>query len=79
MKRKFKVVGHLNLADLPLHFRVTGGLKFSQPGHRSLRAAVEEAKGLATAGWFATVIRRVPGGWIEVAGFNPAPCTEQEA
>ena len=73
MARKFKVIGHLSMVEFPLHFRVTGGLKFSKPGHRSLRAAVEEAKSLATAGWFATVIRRVPGGWIKVTGFYPAP------
>lgn len=73
MSRKFKVIGHLQPADFPRHFTMWGGLKFKVPGHRSLRAARAEAQALAESGWCATIVRRVPGGWIEVAGFDPVP------
>lgn len=72
-RRKFKVIGHLEVAEFPRHFKVTGGLRFWVPGYRSLRAARAEAVALAESGWHAMIIRRVPGGWIEVAGFDPVP------
>ncbi len=77
-KRKFQVIGHLDLKGFPLYFTTTGGLKFRQPGHRSLRAATKEAVALAESGWFSTIIRRVPGGWVAVVGYDPIRSWDKE-
>ncbi len=66
--RAFRVVSVLNMQDFTNCFSPCGGLKRPHKGeiYRSLRAAEEAAQRWAEAGWYATVVRRLPHGWEEI-------------
>ena len=67
--RKFRVLSVLNGEDMPRCFTVCGGLKRQHKGEafRSLREAEYCARDWVQAGWYVLIVRRVPGGWDNVA------------
>jgi hypothetical protein len=78
MHRTFVVVTGLHLEDIPKAFTVTGKMnQRAKTRHSSLRSAVEEAAIATSHGWIGAVHRRVPGGWREVAVYEPSDDTEE--
>jgi hypothetical protein len=71
--RTFRVVSVLNRQDFTNCFSVHGALKRPHKGekYRSLRAAEEAAQRWAEAGWYATVVRRLPHGWEKLGAAAP--------
>jgi hypothetical protein len=71
--RTFKVGCTLRLSDQPNLFSINGKFLQDAKRHHSLRGAEEEAELACVNGWWATIYRRVPGGWKELYSFEPEP------